>query len=74
MQFYNKKFSEMRISNMCNLAGVENYLLPSVKVFDGDNGQICTCNMFKLEQCRNKLCKMALLLKTERKKHIRSNW
>ena len=33
MQFYNKKFSELSISNVCNLAGVKNYQLLSVKGF-----------------------------------------
>ena len=65
MHNYNKKFSELRISNVCKLAGVKFYRLPSVKVFDRKNGQLQTCNMFMLKQCRNKLCKMALLLPTE---------
>ena len=55
MQNYNKKFSNLRISNMCKLAGVKIYRLPSEKCFDGENGQLCTCNMFTLKQCRNKL-------------------
>ena len=62
---YNKNFSELRISNLCKLAGVKNYRLPSVKGFDGENGQLCTCNMFMLKQCSNKLCKMAHLLPTD---------
>ena len=33
--------------------------------FDGENGQLRTCNMFTLKKCRNKLCKMAHLLPTE---------
>ena len=65
MQNYNKKFSELRISNVCKLAGVKFYRLPIVKGFDGDNGQIYTCNMFTLKQCRNKIYKMAYLLFTE---------
>ena len=50
---------------MCKLAGVKIYRLPSVKGFDGENGQICTCNMFTLKQCINKICKMAHLLPTD---------
>ena len=65
MQNYNKKFSELRISNVCKLAGVKIYRLPSVKGFDGENGQLRTCNMFSLKQCRNKLCKMVHLLPTD---------
>ena len=53
MQIYNKKFSELRIRNVCKRAGIKNYQLPSVKGFDGENGQLCTCNMFALENCRN---------------------
>ena len=68
MQNYNKKFSKMRISNVCKLAGVEIYRLPSVKGFDCENGQLCTCNMSTLEQCSNKLCKMEQLLPTEMEK------
>ena len=68
MQNYNKKFSELLISNVCKLAGVKNYQLSSVKGFDGKNEQLCTCNMFTLKQCRNKLCKMAHLLLTETEK------
>ena len=62
MHNYNKKFYELRISNVCKLEGVKFYQLPSVKGFDGENGQICTCNMFTLKQCINKICKMAHLL------------
>ena len=65
MQNYNKKFSELRISNVCNLAGVKIYRLLSVKGFDGENGHLRTCNMFALKKCRNKLFKMAHLLRTE---------
>ena len=43
----------------------KNYLLPSVKDFDSENGQIFTCNMFTLRQCKNKLCKMEHLLTTQ---------
>ena len=68
MQNYNKKFSKMRISNVCKLAGVEIYWLPSVKGFDCENGQLCTCNMSTLEQCSNKLYKMEQLLPTEMEK------
>ena len=67
-QNYNKKFSELRIRNVCKLAGVKFYRLPSVKGFDGENWQLLTCNMFKLKQCRNKLYKMAHLLPTEKDK------
>ena len=55
MQNYNNKFLELRISNVCKLAGVKIYRLPSVKGFDGENGQLFTCDMFKLKQYRNKL-------------------
>ena len=65
MQNYNKKFSKLRISNVCKLAGVKIYRLPSVKGFESDNRQIFMCNVFALKQCRNKLCKMAHLLPTE---------
>ena len=65
MQNYNKKFSKLRIRNVCNLAGVKIYRLPSVKGFDGENRQLHTCNMFTLKQCINKLCKMAHLLPKE---------
>ena len=41
------------------------YRLPSVKGFDGENGQLCTCNMFTLKQCRNNICKMTHLLPTK---------
>ena len=53
---------------MCKLAVVKLYRLPSVKGFDGENGQICTCNMFTLKQCRNKLYKMAHLLPKDMEK------
>ena len=49
MQNYNKKFSELHISNMCKLEGVKIYGLPSVKGFDSKNRQIRTCNMFTLK-------------------------
>ena len=65
MQKYNKKFSELRISILCNLAGVNFHRLISVKGFDGENGQFLTCKMFLLKQCRNKIYKMAHLLPTE---------
>ena len=65
MQNYNKNFSELRISNVCKLAEVKIYRLPSVKGFDGENGQLCTYNMFTLKQCRNKLCKMEHFLPTD---------
>ena len=65
MHSYNKKLSKLCISNVCNLAGAKNYRLPSVKCFDGENGQLCTCNMLMLEQCRNNLYNMAHLLPTE---------
>ena len=62
---YNKKFSELRTSNVCNMKGVKNYRLPSVKGFDSKDGQLPMCNIFILKQCRNKLCKMAHLLLTD---------
>ena len=65
MQNYNKNFSELRISNMCKLIGVNIYRLPSVKGFDGENRQLCMCNIFTLKQHRNKLFKMAHLLPTD---------
>ena len=68
MHNYNKQFSEQNTSNVCKLAGVKNYQVPSVKGFDGDNRQLCTCNMLTLKQCSNKLCKMAHLLPTEIKR------
>ena len=68
MQNYNKKFSELHISNVCKLTGVKIYQLPSVMGFDCENGQLCTCNMFTLKQCRNKQFKMAHLLPTEMEK------
>ena len=64
IQNYNKKFSELRISNVYKLSRVKMYRLPSVKSFEGENGKFCTCNMFTLKQCRNKICKMAQLLQT----------
>ena len=68
MQKYNKKFSELRISNVCKLEGVKIYRLPNVKGFDIEKGQLRTCNMFNLKKCSNKLCKMALFLKMETEK------
>ena len=65
MQNYNKKFSKLRISNVCKLAGVKIYQLPSVKFFYGENLQLHTCNMFTLKQFRNMLCKMAHFLPTD---------
>ena len=65
MQNYNKMFSKLCISNACNLAGVKIYGLLSVKGFDGDNGYLRTCNIFTLNQYRNKICKMAHLLLME---------
>ena len=65
MKNYNKKFSELCISNVCKLAEIKIYRLPSVKGFDGENDQLHTCNMFMLKQCRNKLRKMAHLLSTD---------
>ena len=37
MQNYNKKFSKLRIRNVCKLKGVKIYQLPSVNGFDGGN-------------------------------------
>ena len=65
MQNYIKKFFELCIRNVCKLAGGEIYRLTSVKGYDDENRQLCTCNMFTLKQCRNKLCNMAHLLTTE---------
>ena len=65
IQNYNKKFFKLCIRNMCNLAGVKIYQLPSVNGFDSENGQLCTCNMFTLKQCSNNLFKMAHLLPTD---------
>ena len=65
MKNYNKNFYKLHISNVCNLAGVDIYRLPSVKGFDCENGQLYTCNMFTLKQCRDKICKMAHLLLTD---------
>ena len=42
MQNYNKRFSELCISNVCNMAGVKKYRLTSVKGFDGENQQLRT--------------------------------
>ena len=53
---------------MCKLVGLKFYRLPSVKGFDGENGQLCTCNIFTLKQCRNKICKVAHLLPTDMEK------
>ena len=53
---------------MYKMAGVKIYQLPSVKSFDDENGQLCTCNMFTLKQFRNKLCKIEHLLTTEMEK------
>ena len=64
-QNYNKKFSKLRISNVCKLAEVKIYKLLSLKGFDGEKGQLCMYNMFTLKQYRNKLCKMDYLLPTE---------
>ena len=50
---------------MCKLAGVKIYLLPNVKGFNGENGQLCTCNMFAVKEFSNKLSKMMNLLPTE---------
>ena len=68
MQNYNTKFSDLCISNLCKMTGVKIYGLPSVKGFDDENGQLHTCNMFTLKQCRNNICKMAHLLPTEKDK------
>ena len=65
IQNYNKKFYKLCISNMCKLEGVKIYQLLSVKGFESENGKICTCNMFTLKQCRNKICKMEHLIPTE---------
>ena len=65
MQNYNKKFSKLRISNVCNIAGVTIYRLPSVNGFDCENGKLCTFNVFTLKQCRNILCKISHLLLTD---------
>ena len=42
MQFYKMKFFELSISNVCNLAGVKIYQLPSVKGFNGENRKLYT--------------------------------
>ena len=68
MQNYNNKFSKLHIRNVCNLAGVKFYQFTSVKGFDGDNGQLCTCNMYMLKHFREKLCNMAHLLPTDMEK------
>ena len=65
MQNYNKNLSELRKSNVYKLVGVNIYQLPSVNDFGCGNGQLRRCNMFKLKQCGNKLCKMAHWLPTE---------
>ena len=65
MQYYNSKISKLCISNMCKLTGVKNYQLPSVTGFDGNNGQLCTCNMFTLKKCWNNICNMSHLLPTD---------
>ena len=65
MQNYNRKFSELRISNVCKLTGVKLYQLLGVTGFDGENRQLRTCSMFTVKQFSNKLCKMAHLLPTE---------
>ena len=46
MHNYNKKFSELRISNMCKLAGVNIYRLPSEKVWTvrTDSFALATCS------------------------------
>ena len=54
IQNYNKKFSELRIRNVCKLVGVKIYQLQSVKGLDEENGQFCTCTMLTLKQCSNK--------------------
>ena len=65
MQNYNKKISEIRIINVCNLTGVNIYQLSSVNGFYSDNRQLRTCNIFTMKQFRNKLCKMVHLLPTD---------
>ena len=65
MQNYNRKFSELRISNVCKLAGIKIYRLPSVKGFDGENGKLRKDKIFTLKRCRNKLRKMAHLFPTK---------
>ena len=65
MHNYNKKFSELGISNVCKLVEVKIYRLPSVNGFYCENRQLRTCNMFTLKQCMNKLRKMAHLLTTD---------
>ena len=68
MHNYNKKFSELRIRNVCKLAGVKFYQLPSVKGFYSGNGKLHTCNIFTLKQFRNKLYKMVHFLPTDMEK------
>ena len=65
IQYYKNKFLEICISNLCKLEIVKLYRLPIAEGFGGENGHICTCNMFTLEYCRNKMCKMAHLMQTE---------
>ena len=62
IQNYNNNFSQLRISKFCKLVGVKIRRLLSVKGFDDENGQLRTCNMFMVKQCRNKICKMSHLL------------
>ena len=45
MQSYNKKFSELRISNLCKLSGVNIYLLPS------ENGLTVRTDRFACATC-----------------------
>ena len=45
----NKNFLELRIRNVCKLAGVKIYQLPSINGFDSENGQLRACNMFTLK-------------------------
>ena len=49
MHNYNMKFSELRIRNVCKLAGVKFYQLPSVKGFYSGNEKLHTCNIFTLK-------------------------
>ena len=53
---------------MCKLAGVKIYQLLSVKGSGGENGQLFTCNMLTLKQCRSDLCKIVHLLTTDMEK------
>ena len=68
MHNYKKKISERRISNVCKMAGIKTYGLPSVKGSYSENVQLCMCNMLTLKQFRNKLCKMAHLLPMDTEK------